>query len=355
MSSTAEIVAQLDVDAFVGVWKNTVMAATNSTIGLYWSYAAAVARLQAQVDAEARARRLLEETTTLVEKQERAPADLQQLRANLASKRSARILADQSIVEVRVQLGAAMGLADAIAVTNLPLPTTELPTPAAAPVATGPELSRLLALAMTRRFDLSGQRASVRAWELELKEFRNAALPRFDLVMNLGYQGRTQGVGVSHLIAPLYRNVPGLNATMQFRYDVSVSNSAARSRVMQEQASLQQQRVQLRDVERQVVTDVHTSALGVDNSAVALRESDAAVDLFRKTVENEKRKLQLGMNTLFDVLNAEDALTNAQLTTINNRRLYATMLSALRLATGTLVEIQGDTPHVDAARALSAP
>ena len=118
---------------------------------------------------------------------------------------------------------------------------------------------------------------------------------------------------------------------------------------------LDQQRGGLRDIERQVATDVETAAGGVDRTARALYESERAVDLFRKSVDNEQRKLQLGMNTLFDVLNAEDALTNALLNVITNRRNYAGSLAGLRVATGTLVDMVDAAPRVDASRLLSTP
>ena len=354
VSATAERVGQLDLETAMGSWRTSVVSGVNSAVSSYWNYVAAVSRLAAQGEAESRAVRLLERTTQLVEKQERAPADLQQLRANVASKRSARILAEQGVTEARVQLGTVMGI-DALRVLDLPSPATDFPVPTADATPNAAALPRLLDSARERRTDLAMQRVGVQAWELELRGYRNGLLPRLDVVMSLGYQGYTEGPGVSHLISPLYRNVPGLNATVQFRYDVSVANSAARGRVMQEQASLEQQRGSLRDVERLVVTDVQTTAIGVDRAALALRESEQAVELFRTTVDNEQRKLQLGVNTLFDVLNAEDALTNAQLTVINNRRTYAVSLASLRVATGTLVDIIAGTPHVDAARLLSTP
>ncbi|HXT17151.1 MAG TPA: TolC family protein [Gemmatimonadaceae bacterium] len=358
VTATALRVGEYDLDGIRGSWKTSVTVNVNATATAYWNYVAAVERLSAQREAEVRAQRLLDETTQLVRNQERAPADLEQLRANLAAKRGARILAEQSVVESRVQLGSTMGL-DASHVMALPLPATEFPVPpdsnTNAASSSASSIERLVALARDRRPDLAAAQSRIHAWDLELKQFHSAVLPHFDLVMNLGYQGFTIGAGYNPLVSPLYRNVPGLNATLEFRYDAAVDNSGARGQLAQEAASVGQQHIALHDVERQVITDVETAAAGVDRSVLALRESQAAVALFRRTVDNEKRKLQLGMSTLFDVLNAEDALTNALLTDVNNRRTYAAALASLRVATGTLADIHDDTPHVDAARLLVAP
>jgi outer membrane protein TolC len=354
VTTTAVRVAELDLEAMRGSWRATVGTVVSTATGSYWSYVASRDRLAVQRDAEARAQRLLDETAQLVEKQERAPADLQPLRATVASRRGARILAEQSVDEARVQLGTLMGL-DAAQVLALGVPATAFPQPADTIVFSAVSVAHLEKLARTLRPDLAAQRVSDRARTLELDQYRSAQQPRLDLNLSVGYEGFTQGARYPHLLSPLYRNVPGINVTVQLGYDFAFANSLARGQAMSTEASLEQQRLDVRDIERQVVTDVGIAVLGVDRSATALGESEAAVALFRTSVDNEQRKLRLGMNTLFDVLNAEDALTNALLTAINNRRAYAVALVSLRLATGTAADVNTDVPRVDAVRLLTLP
>jgi outer membrane protein TolC len=354
VTATALRVADLDFEAVRGAWRTTVSSALNSVTGAYWSYVAAIQRLSVQRDAEARAQRLLDETAQLVAKDERAPADLQQLQATMATRRSARILAEQSVDEARVQLGTLMGL-DAQGVLALGVPATGFPAAGGAPLAEIGTMARLHLLATASRPDLAAARTSNRAFELELQQFRNAQQPKLDLSVNVGYQGFTQGPGFDHLVSPLYSNVPGLNATVQLSYGLAWTHSAALGLVIREAATLEQQRIALRDIERQVTTDVAIAIRGLDRTAAALRESEEAVMLYRVSVENEQRKLRLGMNTLFEVLTAEDALTNALLTAITNRRSHAVALSTLRLATGTIAEVTDGTAHADATRLLTLP
>lgn len=354
VTAVAQRVADLDFEAVRGGWHTAINSAISAVAGAYWGYLAAIDRLAVQRDAETRAQRLLDETAQLVARDERAPADLQQLRATVASRRSARMLAEQAIEESRVQLGTLMGI-EAAAVLTLGAPATPFPVPSAEPLEDSASMVRLAALARERRPDLKAVRIGNQAWDLELQQFRNAQQPRLDLSVNLGYQGFTQGPGFDHLLSPLYHNVPGLNATVQLSYNLVMTNSGALGAVIHEAASVEQQRIALRDVERQVVTDVVVSARAVDRSAAALRESESAVTLYRLSVDNEQRKLKLGMNTLFDVLNAEDALTNALLTAINNRRTYATALIGLRSATGTIADVTEGAGRVDARRLVTVP
>jgi outer membrane protein TolC len=353
VTATAQRVAELQLGAAHGAWRSIIAKTVYELTVAYWDYVAAGARLEAQRDAEARAQRLLDESIQLVEKQERAPADLQQLRATLASKQGGRIVAEQTVVEARAQLGLAMGLEPA-AVIGLPTPATGFPTPSADTTPVALAVARLLDTAIARRPDRAQQQATLAAWTLELREFRDASLPRFDLVLSVGYQGVTQGPGFNHLVSPLYRNVPGMNAAVSFHFGGLV-NSAARGLLMQEGAGVDENRLALRDVERRLSTEVHVAALGVDRARAALVQSERAVALYRITVDNEQRKLRLGMNTLFDVLNAEDALTNALIAVINNRRAYAVALASLRLATGTIVDVIADVPHADSERLRTTP
>jgi outer membrane protein TolC len=322
--------------------------------GAYWDYVAAAQRLDVQRDAEARAGRLLDESVQLVENEERAPADLQQLRATLASKQGARIVAEQAVLAARVQLGLAMGL-EPPAIIALSIPATSFPTPSSDSTPIALSASRLLDTAMARRPDRAQQRETLAAWELELREFRDASQPRFDLVVSVGYQGVTQGPGFDHLVSPLFRNIPGMNASLQLRWEGSVATSAGRGLVMQERAGLDENRLALRDVERRLVTEVHVATLGVDRARGALEQSERAVGFYRIAVANEQRKLRLGMSTLFEVLNAEDALTNALLAVITNRRAYAAAVASLRLVTGTIVDVANDLPRAESDRLLTTP
>ncbi len=354
VSSAGLRVAELQLETSVDSWKAAVAEGTNAAASAYWSYVAAARRAEVQRDAEARAQRLLDETTELVLKEERARADLQPLRATVASRRAARVLAEQSVEEARVQLGILMGL-DGPAILLLGVPATDFPQPGDTRLGTPASVRRLSALALERRPDVAAQRVSARAWDLRLSQAQHAEQPRLDLELSLGYRGYAQGSTYEHLVSPLYRNVPGVNATVQLRYAGAASNSLARGRALQEDAGAQQQRLALRDVVRQVETQVFVAAHGVDRSAEALSDAEEAVGLYRASVENEQRKLRLGMNTLFDVLTSEDALTNALLAAINNRRVYATALVSLRLATGTLARLVGDQATVDATSLLAIP
>ncbi len=354
ISAVAEHVTELDWRGTVQDSRQTVASTVNDVIAAYWNYLAAERRLDAYVTAEGRAQRMLDETVILVQKEERAPADLKQLSANLSSKRAARIGAEQSLVEAREQLGLYMGLRSE-AILALPMPSTDFPPVREDSASDTAIADRLRPVALAHRSDLAAAREKNAATVMELEEFQNAAKPHVDLIVGLGFTGSEDGMAFNRFFSPLYRNVPGLNASVQLSYQLPTTNAAGRGRVMQEDAFLGQQRLAKEDAERQILTGVVVSVEALHRSRLILRESESATGLYAATVDNERRKFQLGMSTLFDVLNAEDGLTNAQLSEINGRRAHATAIAALRFASGTLVEWDADRPFVPAARLATAP
>jgi outer membrane protein len=87
-----------------------------------------------------------------------------------------------------------------------------------------------------------------------------------------------------------------------------------------------------------------------------MRESKEAVRLLSSTGQAEKSKFQLGVSTLFDVIQAEDALTSALLGEIQSQRNYAVAIVSLRYQSGTLVAgDEGEAPGTVDAAGLQTP
>ena len=319
----------------------------------YWSYQAACQRLAVFRESEARAQRTVDETQVLVQAEERTPSDVKQLKANLAAKRVARLNAQQAVEEAGQQVALAMGVPpDRIA--SLPRPSTDFPplaadTPSTATV-DGWQLS-----AIERRADRAAAGASVQGAQVGQEAARADLRPRMDLVLDLGYSGLAAGVGAGRLFAPLYRNVPGANTGVELRYQLPSMNAGAKGRLAQADAYAEQQRLALRDTERRIASDVALSATALRTSQLALVESRGAVDLWATSVQSEQRKFRLGVSTIFDIIQVQDAHTNAQLGEIASAYGHAVALARVRFATGTLLRHDGAQVTMEWTDLLTAP
>ena len=76
---------------------------------------------------------------------------------------------------------------------------------------------------------------------------------------------------------------------------------------------------------------------GLGNSELELARSQEAVRFYRSALDNEKKRFQLGISTLLDLIQTEDSLTNALLNEISAQRKLSSVLARLRFETGTIL------------------
>lgn len=303
----------------------------------YWQLAAAHRSLEILTETETRARQLLRDTEALVEGDERPRADLDALHANLADKAAARIGAEQAVLEARQQLGMAAGLS-AEQAAALGRPTGALPELQEVPDLPAPSV--LVREALRRRADLEGTHLHEEASAILLEGRRNDARPHFDVQLDVGYAGLSEGgLSLNQHLPPLGQNqVSGASATLGLIYRWAPRNRAARGAVAQQEASYRQRRIETLDLHRRIGSGVVVAASLLESTVAELEKAREAVARYRTAVENEQKKLQLGMSTLFDMTLVEDRLTNARLSEVSAHARYAQALVRLRYETGTLLD-----------------
>jgi outer membrane protein TolC len=201
---------------------------------------------------------------------------------------------------------------------------------------------------MNRRADLLALRANRTAAEVRWRAARAGLRPRLDLTATFGYQGLTAARGFGGALASFYRNVPGLDASVRLSYELPLASLAARAETLRGRAAYEQTRIREAELARQISSGVRVAHEALRHGREALLASRDAVTLSQQAVENEKRKFQLGMSTLFDVILAEDALTNARLSEIAGQQAYAVAIARLRYEIGALVDSEGGTLTVSA-------
>ena len=334
-------------DALVHAGAQSVLA----TALAYWEYAAARERLEVQKLAEQRARKLVEETRVLVEAEERPAADLNQLRANLATKEAARIAAEQDLVAAREALGLQMGLpGDAIAA--LPPPAT--PFPAAREDDLRGGIDALVQAALERRSDLRSARGQSESAALLERAARDGTRPRVDLSLRVGYTGAEPGRGFADMFEPFYRSMAGWSASMELSWQAWSRNARARGEAERSGAVLRERQVAADELAREIRSGVVVAAEALRHGRLELERAEEAVRLYRLVVDAEERKFGLGMSTLFDVIQAENELTSAMSASTSARARYAAALVRLAFATGTLVSGDGGEMALDL-RGLGTP
>jgi outer membrane protein len=344
--------AREEVRASLQQRRFTMSTATYRTIEVFWQYIAALQTLEIAKDTEDRARRLLTETRALIEKDEKPAADLQQPKANLASREAARITAERSLASAKEQLRIVVGLP-----AYVPVDIALLPFPAV-PDALDDRLASADAFvdaALARRDDLHATEYRQTASELRLDAAMNGRLPSLDLSVNVNYVGSGISGSVSEYVSPFGQPSSGVNATVSLRSDLAFRNRTAAGREIQQEAVYQNQRIAAQDLRRTIEINVRTTVELLRGTVRQLQRAQQAVDLYRTVVGNEQRKYKLGMSTLFDVLLAEDRLTQALQTQVQNQVRYAQLLIRLRFQTNTVLTFEQERATVSVSRLLTVP
>ncbi len=352
LTAAVEHGAQLRYDASVVGLRQAKSDAVRAALASYWEYVAAQRRLAVYQSSERRAERTATDTKSLVGADERTQADLTQVLGHVASKRVQRLNAEQALTVARSALGLAMGLA-ADKIAGIPAAATEFPALSPATGCTAPE--RLLSVAIVRRDDLIAADLDLRSAQAFVDAAQNNLKPNVDVTVGIGYTGLQPTAGLDTFLSTFYRNVPGVDFAVQLRHQRSLANLDARGRVLEAGAVREQHRIARDDLKRRIAADVAVACEALARGAQSVGESATAVALLESSVENEQRRFQLGVSTLFDVIQAQDALTSAMLADIGSRRDYAMAIAWLRTATGTLLTHGPGGPTVDAAAALTPP
>jgi outer membrane protein len=342
-----EEAALADLEASSLGQRHTLSEVMVSAADAYWSYLAARRRLAALEASERRTEVMVDLTEVLVQADERALMDLSQARGHLASRRAARIEGERAVYEQWQRLLLVLGRSPLEGATP-PETGTPFPQPVSLDAA---ESARLLDTAVQRRWDMMAASQVERASRSLVDAARSDLRPRLDLKVQAVYGGTSR----TGYFGSLYRDVPGTEFQASLSFELPVSNNGARGRLLQSTALHDQRRIAREDLARRIAAGVRIAAEAMRLSALSLRESQHAVELLRTTVDAERRKFQMGVSTLFDVIQAEDSLTSATLAEIDGLRAHATAIAALRFETGTLVE--GDSPPaaVVADRLMSLP
>jgi len=297
-----------------------------STRIAYWNLVYAVQNVEIQKNAVGLAEQFVKDNQAKVEVGTLAPLDVIQAQSNLASARQRLVAAQQTREQNELTLKRLI-----VGSTQDPLWTATVnpvdrpePPAQAAPI----DLKAAIANALDKRTDLVTARETLRQSDITLKYNKNQILPQADLSASYSSNGtggnlykRQEGLtGTPVLLAEggyldalsIMRKLsnPTWSFTLNFSYPIGISSadaSYARAKVQ-----YQQSLTQLKSAELRVATDVTQAALNVQSNAQQVETARAARELAQKQLEAEQSKFEVGMQTNFFVVQAQQNLAAAQ-------------------------------------------
>jgi outer membrane protein TolC len=250
------------------------------------------------------------------------------------------------------------------AIRDLPVDLTESPSP------TGELLTvdeaAAVAQALARRPERAATQEAVEIAGLNLRLSREATRPELNLNASYTWSG-VGGTELDTLTTPptvisrggigdalaqvRSRNFPSYNVNLTFSFPVR--NRAARASLADARLAQEQARYTLRRQQQDITLEVRQVVHNIEQAKLQMNAARLNRDVAQKYLAAEQRKHELGVTTLFFLLEAQSRMLEADVGLLQSEIAYRRAVTEAQRVTGRLLE-EYDV-HVAASRAASHP
>jgi len=299
---------------------STVAAVRNA----YWELVYAVQAVDAAQRSLDLSSKLVQDNQSRVEIGTMAPIDVVQAQAEQATRRQTLVNAEATLRNNELALKRLIVSGTEDDLWRATLRPTELPAMSAAPI----DLEGAVTNALANRTDIASTRKNLELGDVQLRSLVNQTLPQLDLIGLYNLSGRggtgldrsrldpniilaTTPGGYSDALANIGNfDAPTWNVRLQFAYPLGTSApkaNLARQRILREQTV-----AQVKVTELQIAVDVTTAALAIRNAQESIQASQASRELSEKRLEAVQSKMDVGMATNYEVVQAQRDLADAR-------------------------------------------
>jgi outer membrane protein len=309
-------IADVDLQATIA---STVAQVRNA----YWELAYAQANLEAQRASFDLATRLVNDNRSRVEIGTMAPIDVVQAQAEQATRRQSVVNAEATLQNNELALKRLIvgGTDDPLWIATLN--ATDRPAPTEESI----DLEAALRNALGNRTDLVTARKNIESANVQLRSLNNLTLPALNLVTSYQLDGRggtaierdrTTNAIINQVQGGYWdalSNIGGWDAptwTVQLNFTYPLGTSQAEANKARQQLIIQQSQTSIKATELQVATEVTGAAITIRNSLEAIKAATAARELSEQRYTAAQSKLDVGMATNFEVVQAQRDLADAR-------------------------------------------
>jgi outer membrane protein TolC len=303
-------IADLDLQA-------TIASITAQVRNAYWDLVFSILNLENQRTSLDLATKLVQDNRARVEIGTMAPIDVVQAQAEEATRRQNVVTAEATLQNAELALKQLI-----VSGTDDPLWTSSLnPTDRPAPGTESIDLEGAIRNALEHRTDLLQAKKTIDSANVTLKGLDNQTLPLLNAVTTfraLGQGGRSTSLeqpipptnwwdalgGIGKFDAPTW--------TVQLNFAYPIGTSQADANKARQRIIIQQNQTQVKATELTIATQVTAAAIAIRSSLEAIQAATAARELSQKRYEAAQSKLEVGMATNFEVVQAQRDLADAR-------------------------------------------
>ena len=301
-------VAELDLQATTA---STVAQVRNA----YWELVYAILNLENQRASLDLSSKLVQDNRARVEIGTMAPIDIVQAQAEEATRRQAVVNAEATLQNNELALKRLV-----VSGTDDPMWTATInATDRPAPGTEAFDLEAAVRNALANRTDLLTQKKNVESANVTLRGLRNQTLPTLNVIGTYRLDGRggkpsDPKIPPSNWLEALAGigrfDAPTWTARLDFAYPLGTSQAEANK--ARQEIVIRQNQASIKATELQIATEVTAAAIAIRNSLEAIQAATAARELSVKRAEAAQSKLDVGMATNFEVVQAQRDLADAR-------------------------------------------
>jgi len=307
--------------------QSTTATTMSNTRNAYWDLVYAIQAVDAAQNALDISSRQVQDNRAKVEIGTLAPIDVRTAESEQANRRLTLVTAQATVRTAELALKRLI-----VSGTEDPLWTSSL-NPVDRP-GTGPEnidVNAAVARALKERTDIQQSLNNLKISDLNLINQVDLTKPQLNVSMNYGLTGLggpftpTVRDPITGIIVPqppvnsgyfdAIKNIFGLDVP-QFTFSASfaypIGRSAQEANVARSKLSLEQTKANLKALELQIATDVQNAALTVQSSLESVQASAKARELSQERMNAVQSKLDVGMATNFELVQAQRDFVDAQ-------------------------------------------
>ena len=301
-------VAELDLQATTA---STVAQVRNA----YWELVYAILNLENQRASLDLSSKLVQDNRARVEIGTMAPIDIVQAQAEEATRRQAVVNAEATLQNNELALKRLI-----VSGTDDPMWTASINATDRPGLGTeAVDLEGAVRNALMNRTDLLTAKKNVDRETITLRSLNNQSMPSLNLQGIYRLDGRGGHPTATSLPPSSWWDALGgigkIDAptwTVQLQFSYPIGQSAAEANKARQEIVIRQNQASIKATELQIATEVTAAAIAIRNSLEAIQAATAARELSVKRAEAAQSKLDVGMATNFEVVQAQRDLADAR-------------------------------------------
>ncbi len=337
------LVARNNVGTAQEVFRLQVITSVTQLENAYWDFAAFQENVRVAQQSLAAAQELLNETRKQEQIGTMSRLDLVTAESQVASSQRDLIVAQTNLQQQATTLKQLISKTGDPALDRATIVVTDaLPEPRESDL---PDLSEALDTARKNRSELREAANNLANQQIAIQYARNNQLPSlavFGLYASSGLQGNnvlTTGGAAGSLAESFGAAYP------ETAYGVSLSapirNRSAQADSIRSQLERNQMMIQTQSTRNQIELQVRQARIGIIQGKSQVAAAHEATRLAQLTLDAERKKLDSGLSTSYNVVLRERDLVTAQYAEVQALDAYAKALVAIGQATGDLLERNG--------------